>query len=290
MTEPLQHGPMSTVELIAMIKRYIKNPPPTSRVITFTPELAEWILANINPGNRPKKSGKIIEYAAAMTAQRWALNGETVTFSDAGRLANGQNRMAACVRAGVSFTTHVIFGVPDESFDRMDIGKNRNPGDVLAIAGFKNTTALAGALRWTHLIETGTVKSRTSPSPAETLELIRNSYPGLPAFVPDAISVSRYSGQPPSIAGAILYLTDEANHERAVKFAEAWTTGSKGGVFGKLSKAIGRVDKASTGRVHDVVRAAFIVQAWNLFVAGHTGTLSSFNWSLEDTFPTINKG
>jgi hypothetical protein len=97
-----------------------------------------------------------------MMADEWMLTGDTIKFSDAGLLRDGQNRLRACQRAGVPFRTHIVFGIEDEAFDRLDQGKNRNGADVLSIAGYQYVTALSGAVRWTHLIETGRAKSRDS--------------------------------------------------------------------------------------------------------------------------------
>src|SRR5690242_3389923 len=94
-----------------------------------------------------------------------------------GGLRDGQNRLMACMRAGVPFRTHVVFGIDDDAFDRMDQGKNRDAADVLTMAGHSNANTIAAAVRWVHLIDGGRTKQRDSLEPAETKRLLETRYP-----------------------------------------------------------------------------------------------------------------
>ena len=45
---------------------------------------------------------------------KWRLNGKTICFDSTGRLLNGQHRLSAVVRSGVTLTTVVVRGLdPD---------------------------------------------------------------------------------------------------------------------------------------------------------------------------------
>src|SRR5262249_7220576 len=90
----------------------------------------------------------IKRYAADLLAGRWGLTGDTIKFGSNGLLRDGQNRLAASVRAGRPIRSHVVFGVDPDLFARMDIGKNRTPADVFAIAGISHATHVAGSVRW----------------------------------------------------------------------------------------------------------------------------------------------
>ena len=134
---------------------------------TITPALAaEYLKANTN--NRPCSARRIAEYADAMKRGEWMENGDAIRFSGDGVLLDGQGRLKACIAAGVSFTALVVRDLPREAFKTMDIGKKRNPADMLAIAGEKNTTKLARALRFLMMYEEGAgcamVLPRTPPS------------------------------------------------------------------------------------------------------------------------------
>ena len=179
-------------------------------MFTITPVIAEALLRDYNFDNRPKKPKAIARYAEDMAAQRWSLTGDTIKFSKEKRLRDGQNRLAACVRAGAPFRTYIVFGIDDTAFDRMDQGRNRSGSDVLAIAGYSNTAALSGAVRWAHLIETGRAKNRdTYPAP-EVLRLLRERYGVLPDYLPQARGIYAITKQPLSmVIGAFVPLSTE---------------------------------------------------------------------------------
>lgn len=129
------------------LNKLINHPPASSRVIEFTPELAQHILVNLNHKNRPRKSSKIVQYATDMAEDKWLLTGETVKFGSDGLLKDGQNRMAACVRANKPFKTHALFGIDPKAFAVMDTGANRSHSDVLSIMGVKNATTVTAGLK-----------------------------------------------------------------------------------------------------------------------------------------------
>src|SRR5215207_4207198 len=108
----------------------MRNPPRESRVIKITPALAELILEHLNLKNRKRRTSSVRIYSAEMENGNWGLSGDTIKFCrkterDAPRLLDGQNRLAACVRSGVPFETHVVFGIEPDVFDRIDSGKRR---------------------------------------------------------------------------------------------------------------------------------------------------------------------
>lgn len=273
------------------IIKFISNSPEFSRVFTFTPLIATALL-DYNVGNRPKKPGHIAKYASAMAADQWMLTGDTIKFSDAGLLRDGQNRLMACIRANVPFRSHVVFGIPDTAFDRLDQGRNRSGADVLAIAGYQNTTVLGGAVRWAHLIESGRAKQRDTYDPPEILRLLRERYSNLPSFVTTARTIYENAGQPQSVVAALLYLLYRLDSPRASDFASAWESANWDGRYraiGLMQSRIASIRASTSGRIHDVVRAALIIKAWNIFAAGRKGRMSEMVWDTGDDFPTIQK-
>src|SRR5262245_41063508 len=95
-------------EQIAALGELIRRPPTNSRVIEFSPKLAEYVLTKLNPNNRPMKPAKIKKYAIDLTDGLWGLTGDTIKFGSDSLLKDGQNRLAACVRAGKVLTSHVV--------------------------------------------------------------------------------------------------------------------------------------------------------------------------------------
>lgn len=153
---------MSIEDQIATLRSLIKNPPENSRVCEFGPDLAHYILENINVNNRPRKSSKIIQYRSDMQADNWSLTGETVKFGTDGFLKDGQNRLAACMQAGVPFTTHAIFGIDPATFHHMDTGKNRDANDVLSIMGVKNAKHVSLTIKMILAWQRNMTRNKTS--------------------------------------------------------------------------------------------------------------------------------
>lgn len=271
------------------IRRYVAKPPKTSVVISFHPSVAFAVLQEYNRKNRPAKPGKIGGYKKDMAAGEWALTGDTIKFSDANLLRDGQNRLSACYQSRSTFSTHVVFGIPDDFFDRMDRGKNRDGSDLLAIAGYKNTAWLSGAVRWTHLIQNGRVKQRDTLEPRQTLRLLEDSYPRLVDWIQPARRIYENAAQPPGLVMAMLYAFAEKDADASANFAAAWAAAQWGGRFkpiGTMQSALASFKEAG-GRVHDVMRAAYIVIAWNLYISKRRGRRTDFAWSLADDFPII---
>ena len=164
------------------IEKHLKNPPSTSVIIQIDPKTAEEILADRNKGNRPPKPNTVQQFAADMENNRWGLTGDTIKFGTDGRLLDGQNRLSAAVRSGKSLRTHVVFGIDPALFGRMDIGKPRNPADILYIAGFRYASTLAAAIRWAHLLDADPY-NRETLQPEFVLELAKGKYEHIKPFL-----------------------------------------------------------------------------------------------------------
>lgn len=141
---------MDEGEQIANLNSLIKNPPQNSRVIEVSPALAAYVLENLNLGNRSKKTEKIKVYAKDMVNRNWSLTNATLAFGNDGFLKDGQNRLSACVRAGVPFRTHAIFGIEPDSFVHMDTGANRSHQDVFTIMGTPYPSLTGAVIR--HIV------------------------------------------------------------------------------------------------------------------------------------------
>lgn len=118
-----------------------------AKVETITPEIAKEYLKK-NTANYRKLTTlswyKIDQYAEAMKAGKWQLNGEAITFGKNGVLKNGQHRLAAIIRAGVPVKILVVYDI-DDDVDIYDRGKNRTDADIAHARGIDidNTTIAA---------------------------------------------------------------------------------------------------------------------------------------------------
>ena len=140
------------------------------------------------------------------------------------------------------------------------------------------------------LIETERAKNRdTYPAP-EVLRLLQERYGTLPDYIRQARSIYATTGQPLSLVTALLYLFHKANFAKASDFAMPGKSGNKAPEFNAIDlmqRKIWGLQSVTSGRVHDVVRAALIIIAWNLFVAGRKGRKPDFEWHVSEPFPKI---
>lgn len=263
-----------------------------SHIMTITPMVAAYLLETYNTNNRSKKPEKVDEYAKYMKAGNWKLTGDTLKFSDRQKLRDGQNRLLACVKTGCSFQTHLVFGVDDEAFWWMDRGRPRNGGDSLTIQGWGDAEKVSTALRWVALFERDIVKTRRTFIPDEIKEIALSCNHGL---VSEAVRVARrvydVDRSPTGPTAALYYITSKKDRRLSINFFDAWITGRFEGRFRALGKALQSIHKkrlAQSGRLHDVVRAAILVMAWNNAVVNRVGAEKDFEFDVRnDRFPRI---
>lgn len=220
---------MQAEQQIKMLKQLIKSPPATSRIVEFSPELATFILNELNYKNRPRKTSKIVQYATDMAADKWLITGETIAFGSDGLLKDGQNRLAACVRAGTSFKTHVMFGIDPLAFAVMDTGANRSHSDVLSIMGVPNAKRVTSLLRlffaWDNgKTDTGKVRLTNEELRVYYVEKVDEDLAQRSAKMSEIVwKVTEY---PPTHIGALYYRASKAGHEeKVIEFFDALRSG-----------------------------------------------------------------
>jgi hypothetical protein len=261
---------------LAEIELHLRNPPHTSVIIDIDSASAERILVERNQGNRPPKPNKVQQFAADLLTSRWGLTGDTIKFGTDGRLLDGQNRLAACVRSGKLLRTHIVFGIDPALFGRMDVGKPRNAADVLHIAGFKYASTLAAAIRWAHLLDTDPY-NRGTLQPDFVLDLARNKYADIEPYLKYGREVNRSFAHPAGQIAALAYKFSKLDRAKADDFIRAWLRGERNGRYQIIDtmQALLHSQKANNnGRIHELTRAGIIIKAWNIFRLKQKGSLA----------------
>lgn len=271
------------------IEKFLRSPPETSRVVTIDPATAQAILEQRNQGNRPPKPNKVQQFASDISQKNWGLTGDTIKFGNDGRLLDGQNRLAACVRANRAFTTHVVFNIDPQLFGRMDIGKPRNAADILHIAGYKYASTLAAAARWAHLLDTNPY-DRETLKPEFVLQLVRGKYADIQDCLKEGRNINRQYAHPAGQIAALVYAFRRRDGAKAKDFVRAWLSGQRDGKYHVIDnmQSVLHTQKANNnGRIHELTRAAVIVKAWNLFSHGHKGSLAQLKAAIAKPIETI---
>lgn len=117
-------------------------------IVKVTPEKAVEYLTK-NTQNRRLDMFHVRKLAKEMTSGNWINNGDSIRFNSEGELIDGQHRLNAVVRAGVSVDMIVITDIEDpNAFKTIDTnGKPRNVGQVLGLMGVKNNTLASSVAR-----------------------------------------------------------------------------------------------------------------------------------------------
>jgi hypothetical protein len=278
---------------IAELNNLIKHPPSTSKIIEFSPQLAEYILTNLSRDNRPKKPAKIKRYTEDLIAGRWGLTGDTIKFGTNGLLRDGQNRLAASIRAGRPLISHVVFGIDPDLFTRMDIGKNRTPADVFSIAGISYANHVAGAVRWLLILTSDNPGDRGAQfSNEELLQAYRERFDGdkLEHSIQSALAVRRSTRHPVAPLAALHYLFAEKHRQKADEFFDEWAMDRAKRARAPtryLQRRLVEAARLSNRRLHENVRNAFIIKAWNAYVANRALTKKVMQHSPADKMPRI---
>ena len=103
-------------------------------VTEVTPEQASYWLSR-NTNNRSVSSKTVELYAREMRSGRWRLTHQGVAIYDDGVLADGQHRLEAIVKSGVTVPMLITTGVPKGSATGIDAHRARSVSDIVKISG-----------------------------------------------------------------------------------------------------------------------------------------------------------
>lgn len=112
-----------------------------------SPQIAEKMLT-FNTSNRSIKNKIVTEYAREMRRGEWKLTGESIKISKNNRLLDGQHRLLAIIKSGVTIELLIITDLQDDIFNVLDTGTMRTAGDVLSIDGFSRPANIAAVSRF----------------------------------------------------------------------------------------------------------------------------------------------
>lgn len=100
--------------------------------VLVTPQDATRLLDR-NEGNRRLRPGVVERYTATIAAGNWMLSPQPIIIADTGRILDGQHRLVAVERLGVSVPFTIISNVPESVFPVLDRGATRSSADALGI-------------------------------------------------------------------------------------------------------------------------------------------------------------
>jgi hypothetical protein len=188
-----------------------------SKVQLVDPSIAAEIL-RYNAGNRKIDRATVEIYAAAMKRGEWKLSHQGIAVDEHGVLLDGQHRLEAILKSGVTIPMLVVRGVDRASFSVVDTGKRRSATDSLRTLGVPDVNHLAAALRYVYLFDTlpsdmGWSGHRARLTNDQILELYQQ-HPQMLDCVRQARSVAGAIGIISSACAAAIYITRRSAPDR----------------------------------------------------------------------------
>jgi len=166
-----------------MAKAQTQETPQMHIVIeTMTPENAEKILLrSLAQKQRTLVQSRVRRIARAIQDGQWRVTHQPIAITEEGVLIDGQHRLAAVSMAGLNVPMLTAYDADPGTFDVVDTGASRSPGNMLTIAGYANTNVLASAARYyliyRDLLGTAKVPSgenRNKYTPHDIMRLIES--------------------------------------------------------------------------------------------------------------------
>ncbi|WP_234442739.1 hypothetical protein [Streptomyces sp. FxanaA7] len=264
------------------------------QVVDVSPQLAtQWLTRNTS--NRPLSKSTVQQLAGQIQRGEWQLTHQGIAFDEDDVLIDGQHRLAAIVKAGVTVPLTVTHGVPRTAFTVMDTGRKRTGRDALALAGEANATHLAAALRGLHLYRTAPNSAWSGGSSVTSNDQLLNvlgEHPGVRDALHHGIALNRGCRITVTAATIGWYVTSEARPDID---QTAWEAGVVTGAHlgpgdprltlrnTMLNLALGNAHRRrDDSREH----LLYYLKAWNAWVEGRT--IKLLRRSPNETMPRIS--
>lgn len=145
----------------------------TTSIEDVTPEDAKTMLAG-NVKNRKLSQQMVDQIAGDILSGRWVFNGESVKIAVGGELLDGQHRLAAIAKAGVSVKMLVIRGLESTAQAAMDMGKPRSVPDMLRLDGYANAVTVAAISQMLMSYPLGTRQRPDKVSRIEHVKFVKD--------------------------------------------------------------------------------------------------------------------
>lgn len=244
----------------------------TTEVLDVSPSIAERWLGK-NTKNRPLKS-KVELYARDMIDGKWQLTGEAIKFDTNGDLLDGQNRLHAVIRSGVTVPMLIVYGLSPAAQEVMDTGVPRSSSDALHLRGHSHATALAASLGTLIAWRAGHFPhAMTQHSPKLTNSEILQAAEDLPSMSDSAVyasSIRRTLALPVGVIGACHFTFSEIDADDCEEFFARIRDLRTTGAGDPVNTLIKRVNEVRDRRERVWVSTAlyFLVRAWNACRSG----------------------
>lgn len=114
--------------------------------IEVTPEIARKMLESNYEGQRKVRKSTVDKYASDMSHGRWNVDaGGVIVISSDGCLIDGQHRLEAVIKSGMTIWFYVMTDADPSAFSLIDSGVKRSVGDVIGGRNAKVKASITSA-------------------------------------------------------------------------------------------------------------------------------------------------
>lgn len=197
-------------------------------IVDITPDYAKELL-KLNTNNRPVRGGHVKFLSAIMTRGEFQFNGDAIRISESNVILDGQHRLLAIIKSGITLKVVVIRGLQNSAFKTIDVdGMKRTSGQVLGLNNIKNYNGVASATRLYFLLKQNGDPFNTTNSPSATQILnMADSNPLIAECVSTITGmawIKKYLKL--SIGSFLLAVFAEKNKEKAFEFFNMLDSGA----------------------------------------------------------------
>lgn len=260
----------------------------SSKIETITPEVAARTLQDHNKVNfRVPIPAIVTRYAAAMTNGKWEDNGAAIVFDSAGNLADGQHRLLAVVKSGITIQAVVVRGV--KSVLELDTGSSRKLKDHLVRLGCNSNASIVGmVVRYQYQWEShGSIVHLRFGTPVQDLLAVFQSHP----HISDVVDFVKASALRVRVAEVsfVIYRAMQKMPNAAHEFLRQ-LSGAEVPEGSPVLLLLTHFNKTKTtiknGGEKPTASIAITIRAWNAFVQGNFITRLAWRSSIE-AFPEM---
>ena len=245
--------------------------PQQARWATITPAMATELLANAGGNFRPLNQRRVVRIAETVSACGWRHDGNSIKLNLRGEVVDGQHRLAAIARLGLTVQSWIITGVSDYDTHTEGTDMPKTFAQYLKKRGERRYKDLAAAARHVWLWERGFIQRHGTQYTANTAELIMTleRHPGLRDSVVKSESTRLFC----TIAhvAALHYIA--ASHglrSEADRFVELLATGAGLTENDPIYRLRDRMASAKARGEHMTTteRLALLIVVWNYWLQG----------------------
>lgn len=242
--------------------------------INVTPKIAEAYLRH-NKKNVALRRKVVDFYAAQMKKKQWKETAEAIQFSENGNLIDGQHRLHAIVKSGVTLRLLVARDVPRDAFHVLNTGRKRTSSDLLTIEGISNPTIKSQTTNFILTFQSGKYyklanqqSGSSSITNAEILKFVKNN-PELGEICDYCNKIYyKFRGMSPGSLSGLYWIFSKKSQRQCDDFFEKYSTGldltPTSPVFLLREKFIR--DMGNKRKMGIKEKIALFIIAWNAFL------------------------